>query len=53
MLKSPEEIKDVLSRVDPEEAKFPAMFYENGIEEALMWVLGELSDEDFEYAQMK
>jgi hypothetical protein len=30
--------------------KYPAMTYEQGIEEALMWVIGEIPDEEFEYS---
>lgn len=29
--------------------KYPGMTYEEGIDEALRWVLGEIPDEDFEY----
>ncbi len=32
------------------ETKYPGMTYEQGIEEALMYLLGELDDADFDYA---
>jgi hypothetical protein len=32
-------------------SKYPQMTYEQGVLEALMWVLGELPDEEFSPAQ--
>lgn len=32
------------------ETQFPGSTYESGIEEVLLWLLGEISDEDFEYS---
>jgi len=49
-MKSKEEINNVLSKVDTEGTKFPAMTYEGGVEEALRWVLEEISDEEFEFS---
>lgn len=50
-MKTPKEIKDVLDRVDDGAAsKYPGMTYEQGIAEALQWCLGNLADEEFEYA---
>lgn len=49
--KSRAEIDAVLNRVDDDEpSKYPGMTYEQGISEALLWVLGDLPDEEFEYA---
>lgn len=49
-MKSRYEIEKAIQRVDIEGTKFPAMTYEQGIEEALMWVLEEVSDEEFDYS---
>ena len=52
MKKTEEEIRRVLDNLPPTElTKFSAMTYEAGIEETLLWVLGELSDDDFEYCK--
>jgi len=51
--KTEAEIEEVLSNLPGEgETQYPAMTYEQGITEALQWVLGELSDEDFEYIKI-
>ena len=50
-MKNKSEIEKVLMNL-PESGKtnYPAMTYEQGIEEALMWVLEEISDNEFEYS---
>jgi hypothetical protein len=50
MLKKEERIRAALDKVDTHKSKFHGMTYEQGVEEALMWVLGDLSDEEFTYA---
>jgi hypothetical protein len=49
-MKTQSDINSVLSKVDIEGTKFPGMTYEDGIEEALLWVLEEIPDDEFEYA---
>lgn len=48
-MKSAQEIDKALTKVDSESSKYPAMTYEQGIEEALMWVLEHIPDVEFEY----
>jgi hypothetical protein len=50
-MKTQNEIEQVLSNLpeNPYKTKFASMTYEQGIDEALNWVLGEISDEEFEY----
>ena len=50
-MKEESEIQRVLDNLDPHIAKYPNMTYENGIEEMGMWILGEISDDEFEYAK--
>lgn len=51
-MKTKEEIEKALSNVDEHAlSKYPGMTYEQGIAEALQWVMGDISDEEFEYAQ--
>jgi uncharacterized phage-like protein YoqJ len=50
-MKTIEEIEQVLLNLPQEGTKFSAMTYERGIEEALAWVIEEISDEEFEYAK--
>lgn len=38
-------LRDMVSTADP--TKYPGMTYENGVEEALLWVVGEIDDDDF------
>jgi hypothetical protein len=52
-MKSPAAVADALGKVDTSSTQFAGMTYEQGVEEALMWVLGELEDEDFEYADKR
>lgn len=47
MMKTDKEINDVLFNFDDSKSQFPGMTYEQGIYEALQWVLGEISDEEF------
>ena len=49
-MKTEKEIRKVIDSL-PDNTKFFAMTYEQGIDEALSWVLDEISDEEFEYAQ--
>lgn len=51
-MKDRADIDAVLGKLpaDLVDSKYPSMTYEQGIEEALMWVLGELDDQDFSYA---
>ena len=46
------EIENVLANL-PEQGKtnFCAMTYEQGIEAALLWVMGEIEDEEMEYVE--
>ena len=50
-MKTKDEIDNALRNVDTDNPKYFGMSYEQGIEEALQWVLGEVTDDDFEYAQ--
>lgn len=47
-----EKIEAALQKIPPmsERTKFLATTYEEGVEVALQWVLGETPDEDFEFA---
>lgn len=49
-MKTKEEIDQALRNVNTEEPQYFGMSYEEGVREALQWVLGEVSDADFEYA---
>jgi hypothetical protein len=40
-------IEDVLKNIDTNLTKYPGMTYEQGVEEALLWVIGEISDDEF------
>jgi hypothetical protein len=46
--KTAEEIESVLEKIDTHNTKYPAMSYEQGIEFALQWVLGEIADEELD-----
>jgi hypothetical protein len=49
--KSRDEIERVLmSLPGGGDTKYPGMNYEQGIEEALMWVLGDIGGDEFSYA---
>lgn len=52
-MKTPEEIQKVLDCIDPETNKFHGMNYDQGIEIALMWVMEEIKDDEFEFSKMK
>ena len=43
-------IQTVLDKVDTDTNKYPAMSYADGVREALMWVVGEIEDEEFSAA---
>ena len=51
MMKTKQEIDNAIRNVDTMGTNYFGQRYEDGIREALQWVLGEISDEDFEYAQ--
>jgi hypothetical protein len=52
--KTPKEIQAVLDKLDTlAPSRLSGMTYENGIEEFGQWILGEISDEEFEYADKK
>lgn len=47
-MRSKVEIQEILNNLDVcAPPKFPGMTYENGVDEALMWVLGDIDDDDF------
>jgi len=49
--KARDQMEKVLDNLPPSgETKFRGMTYEQGIEEALLWALGETDDDEFEYA---
>lgn len=49
-MKDEQQIEEVLRKVDSTGGtKYPGMTYEEGVEEALRWVLGEIPDDEFEY----
>jgi hypothetical protein len=50
-MKCESDINGALSKVNTNESNFQGMTYEQGVEEALMWVLGEINDTEFEFAK--
>jgi len=51
-MKTEAEIEKVLYNIDVNSpSKYSGMTYEQGIEEALLWVSGDLSDEEFEFTE--
>jgi len=51
-MKAKDEIEKALLRVDAAaRSKFPGMTYEQGVEEALQWAIGEISDDEFGYGK--
>ena len=50
-MKTELQIKEVLSNVDTDKNKYHGMTYEQGVEEALLWVLDELEDDEFPYSE--
>jgi hypothetical protein len=46
-MKTQQQIEDALGKVESSQTRFPGMSYEQGIEEALSWVLGEIPDNEF------
>ncbi len=50
-MKSKKEIEQVLKYLPPEGSRYYSMTYEQGIDEALRWVLEEIEDADFEYSK--
>ncbi len=49
-MKEEDAIQKAADRVKVNSTKYPGMTYEEGVCEALEWVLGEIPDEEFEYA---
>ena len=45
-MKSRNEIEDLLNKLDVLSTKFPAMNYEQGVSETLLWIIGDLDDEE-------
>jgi hypothetical protein len=50
-MKSESEIRSILVQLDTNGDKYKGMTYEQGIEAALLWIIQELSDEEFEYSK--
>jgi len=48
-MRTEEEIEKVLDTIYPDENNYPSMTYENGIEEALMWVIEDIPNEVFSF----
>jgi hypothetical protein len=48
-MKTKDQILSALSLVDADKSNYAAMTYEQGVEEALLWVLGELLDGEFSF----
>lgn len=44
-MKTKEEIYEAVGTIDPDDPKYPGMTYEDGLIEALQWVLGNSGDE--------
>jgi hypothetical protein len=50
-MKSKQEIENARANVnDSEASEYPGMTYEQGVAEALGWVLGDVPDDEFGYA---
>ncbi len=50
-MKTKKEIEEILEQIPPEGTKYHSMTYEQGIDEALRWVLEEIPDDEFSYAK--
>jgi len=48
-LRSKEEIQKVLEKIDTDGTRYSGMTYEQGIEAALLWVTGQIPNEEFEF----
>jgi hypothetical protein len=48
-MREEDEIEQVIRNL-PSETKYRGMTYEEGIRDALEWVLGNLDDDEFDYA---
>jgi hypothetical protein len=46
-MKTKEEIREVTDKFDDYANDFPGMTYEQGVKEALEWVLGDIEDSEF------
>jgi len=49
-MKTQAQIEAALERIPQEGTAYPAMTYEQGVEEALLWVLEEIPNDEFEFA---
>jgi hypothetical protein len=45
-MKAADEIEEVIDRIPGGSNRYPAMTYEEGVEEALRWALGEMEEEE-------
>ena len=52
-MKNEREVRSALDTADDAIPKYFGMTYEDGIKEALGWVLGDIDDTEFEYAAKK
>lgn len=50
-MRSKKEVEEALSNVDTEVSEYPGMTYEQGVEETLLWVLGEIESNEFEFSK--
>lgn len=50
-MKTSEEIQEAMDKINTSETKYPGMTYEEGVEESLMWVLNQITDDQFEYGK--
>ena len=46
-MKTKQEIEKLLQDFDSQKSQYPGMTYEQGIEEALSWVIGDIEDDEF------
>jgi hypothetical protein len=46
-MKTEAQIEEFLRKFDPSADNYSGMSYEQGVEEALQWVLGEIPDDEF------
>ena len=46
-MKTKQEIERSLANIEELTSSYTGMTYKDGLEEALLWVLGEISDEEF------
>mgnify|MGYP001237715635 CR=1 FL=1 len=46
-MKTQEQIEEKMAELDDQGTRYPGMTYEQGVDEALRWVLEEIADEEF------